>query len=428
MRDALDSADIDGWKIYTSRQRSFNLYTTKDFEIQDYLEGDRDEAFVTIYKRFGDELGECTFSAYEDFEDKLDESILIASNSTKRPYSIPKKRQRAEVDLLDKDLCDAADKGEAHKIAYDIRRRAKEEFDNNEGVILNEMEVLLNIKEIGVENSLGLKDSFFKTKLFVHMMITAKDDEKEMEFFSSRAVGRVSDLDVKKFVKDNVQTARDAMAAQKTESFEGKVLLSGKAVEDFFYPHLGTNPLVVHASGRLSHMGLSTYKEGEPIIKDVKGDKLTIFSNPLLDFNTASSPFDEDGVAGKRVCLIEEGIFRRRFSSQRYADYLGIEPTGGLGAVEILPGSATDIALEGVVEIVSFASFVPNFISGDFSAEIRMAYRHEDGKKIPLRGGMFTGNVFHLFKDALLSKKMIKGEGYHGPDKVLFRDGVISGI
>jgi predicted Zn-dependent protease len=78
----------------------------------------------------------------------------------------------------------------------------------------------------------------------------------------------------------------------------------------------------------------------------------------------------------------------------------------------------------GVVEIVSFSSFVPNSLSGDFSAEIRLGYLYEKkaGKlvKVPVRGAMFSGNVFKMLDAMRLSREQMTMERYKGPALVRF--------
>jgi predicted Zn-dependent protease len=67
-------------------------------------------------------------------------------------------------------------------------------------------------------------------------------------------------------------------------------------------------------------------------------------------------------------------------------------------------------------------SFVPNALSGDFSAEIRLGYLYKNGKRIPIRGAMFTGNLF-----AMLDTMRMDGElhlaRYKGPAVVRFDAG-----
>jgi len=184
---------------------------------------------------------------------------------------------------------------------------------------------------------------------------------------------------------------------------------------------------------RWKHKGISKYKKGEYITKrPIIGDKITITSNPLVPFNIESHPFDVDGIPGKQITLIKDGMFHSYLASKQYADYLKIEPTGPLGVIQIKLGSKSLSQLysskKTIYEIVSFSSFVPNDVSGDFAAEIRLGYMIEGGRKTPFKGGMLTGNIFDLMSNAYLSKETEKMPGYIGPKALRFGNAVVSGI
>ena len=174
-------------------------------------------------------------------------------------------------------------------------------------------------------------------------------------------------------------------------------------------------------------------------IAGFKKDKLSISTNPFVSLNFNSSLFDDDGVLSKKIDLIKNGIFTNYFSNKQYADYLGIKPTGAFGCIDIKSGKKfiKEISKQiPYIEIVSFSSFVPNSISGDFSAEIRLGYlvtkdkKSKSGKiiKKPFKGGMFSGNVFEIIQDMSLSKERKEETGYIGPKIVLFNNCVVSGM
>ena len=272
------------------------------------------------------------------------------------------------------------------------------------------------------------------------MTLTGSKDEggksKEQEFVAMKEFSSLSQLNVIKFVKENVRMVKDVLDSSTIKTFRGKVFLSGDAVTEFFSPHLSLNPLVMHASAKIKHMGLSQYEKGKKIA-EFKGDKLSVSTNPFLALNPSSGLFDHDGVISKKVKIIEKGRFRRYFASKQYADYLGVEPTGAFGSVDVKKGSKTlkQLYQQQVpfAEIVAFSSFAPNSISGDFSAEIRLGYLITKDKKgnlmkKPFKGGMFTGNVFRLIQNIYLSKEIKEESGYKGPKLIVFNQGIISGL
>jgi hypothetical protein len=248
---------------------------------------------------------------------------------------------------------------------------------------------------------------------------------KEQEYLANKRVVRIKDLKLKEFIKEKSKIARDILKAKDLKgSINDNILLTGEALREYFSPNLGLNPLVFHCSAKIKHMKLSVFDIGEK----VTSPNITIISNPMIPFNINSNSFDSDGVQSKKVVLIDKGILKNYFSSKQYADYQKIPPTGELGVIEVAKGNNTPRELDDLafVEIVAFSSFTPNSVSGDFSAEIRLAYLYKNNEKIPIRAAMFSGNVFRI--KHYLSSKVDEQQGYRGPDRLLVKGAVLSGL
>ncbi len=424
---------IDGWRIFQRNVQRKNIYVVKNFEVEDILSGNRTDASIKVYSYFGDEIGDSEFPVVTDDESvlqkQLSDAIFICSLSKKRKYSLPEKH----VFTVYPKLRDETITKITNEQLLALVQQFKMELEKYDHVMLNSMELHTSCAQFTVINNKGINITMEKTQLFVEFIITAfleeNEQRKEQEFVSSVSFARMSDLNIEAFVRERVTLVKDVSQAQQSTNFKGEVLLCGDAPHEFFVPHLQLSPLLMHCSAKLKYMDLSTYKQGKAI-GAFKADKITMKTNPFVDYNPASSLFDEDGVVSKPVTLIEEGVFKQYFASQQYADYLSIPATGSLGVFEVKPGSksTSDLAVGDHAEIVSFASFVPDAISGAFSAEIRLGYYVKQGKRIPFRGGMFTGNVFDLIKNCSLSEEIITTDGYSGPKTVCFHKGVIAGL
>lgn len=430
IKDILSSTpEIDGWRIFSRSVKRKNIYVLKQFEIEDILEGQREDISVKVYKYFGDEIGDAEFPVATDDEHilqkQLADAIFICSLSRKKKYTLPQPEQPTVLPKLwDKEIADLT-----YEQLPALVRTCNRELQKYSNVKLNSMELHTSTATFHVLNSSGVNLSTAKTSLFVEFIITAFEDSKEQEFVASASYARLVDFDIPTFIQEKVAIVKDVLHAQQPSTFSGNILLKGDALHEFFVPHLQLGPLTMHCSAKLKYMDLSCYKKGKSL-GSFKGDKITLKTNPFLDYNPASALFDEDGVISKPLSLIEEGVFKNYFASKQYADYLSIEPTGSLGTLEVSSGSKTEAELSSHdrVEIVSFASFVPDAISGAFSAEIRLGYYLKQGLRIPFRGGMFTGNVFDLIKNCSLSKERIKAEGYFGPKVIGFHKGTVAGL
>lgn len=429
--------DVYAWKILISDITRYNLYFTKNFQPESSLSSKRKNIEITVYKNFEEEIGESSFnitclgnldsiSDIKNIKKKIDEALLLCDYSRKPYYTLPRKQKMNRVKL-------ASFKNPEKYFAV-LLEKIKKELRRYKDIKLNSLEFHTSIETTGIINSSDVDASQKSSHFMVEMTITAKKGSKEQEFVAIKHLSTLN-LNVKQFVEENVKIARDILNSTLPETFKGAVMISGYAVSEFFSPLLSLNPLVMHASAKMEFMKLSRYKLGMDITENINCEKINLTLNPLIDLNPSSSSFDDDGVASKITPIIKEGRFIKHFASKQYADYLGVEATGAMGCVEISPGVKSLRSLTSkkpIVEIIAFSSFVPNSISGDFSAEIRLGYMYKKDKtklkKIPFKGGMFTGNVFDLIKNTYFSKEIKGAAGYKGPIAVLFMNGMVAGM
>ncbi|MFC1691205.1 metallopeptidase TldD-related protein [Nanoarchaeota archaeon] len=433
LEKARKNKDITDWKIISHKINRVNVYVEKNFKIESELKSKRNDLEATVYKKVRNKLGESTFPVNDkkDIAKLIKDASVISKNSIKQEYSLPSEQKKIKnVKLADPFIIKAFKDKKITYLLEKIIDLIKKEFRKHKGVKLNGMEFHTSVNNIEIINSKKIKQNQAKTRMYIELTITSFKGKKENEFLPYITLNRLDDLNIKEFVKNNVETAKHILNSQPTKHYEGRIILNKDAVGEFFSPHLGLTPLVMHAAAKLKHMGLARFEKNEKISDYWKGEEITVSSNPFIPYNPASNMFDNDGVNSKKLKLIDKGIFVDYFASKQYADYLNIEPTGALGIIEIKPGKklSKDLMKDEFIEIVSFSSFVPNAISGDFAAEIRLAYHHKNGLKTPIKGGMFTGNVFDLIKNAYYSKETKLVSGYKGPKVVSFEEGVIAGL
>ncbi len=422
---------LDGWSLILQERESVALHLTKGQEVETGIAAVRKQADIAVYKRFGGRLGDARFTVFDDDErairQKVKDALLICASAKKPGYPLPKKQRYADVKLLDPVIVAAFRKGVAEQALLKKWHAIAAAQRKQRGIGLDAAELDLAVLRLSVANSEGLRAASESTALFVECFFTAAAGagkaRREQEIHAAATVSRLADLIPGKFVREHARRARDALAAERFGRVQdGKIVLSGDALRDFWSPHLDVSPAVFHASAIAKYRKLSRYTFGKPVTANTM---FTLLSNPLLPFNPASSAFDLDGVASQTVPIIQSGVFRRHVASQRYAHYLGVEATGALGSVEILPGDEKTEAMlgDGTVEIVAFSSFVPNTVSGDFSAEVRLAYVRKDGKRTPIRAAMFSGNLFKMLDAMRLSKERMVTERYAGPSRIRFDEG-----
>ena len=127
--------------------------------------------------------------------------------------------------------------------------------------------------------------------------------------------------------------------------------------------------------------------------------------------------------------LIENGELKALIGDNRFASYLGIEPTGQLTNFKVALGSTTyeDMKNEPYVELLSFSHFQMNFMTGDFGGEIRLA-RYFDGEtRQSITGGSISANIKKVQDNMYLSAIGAQYDDYVGPKHIWFKGLEIAG-
>ncbi len=422
----LKSMKLDAWSVLFQEQQRSTLHLTTKGEIETNIDSVRKQAEVVIYRNFKKQMGDAKFTLFTDDEKeikrKVKDALVICSTAKKEAWPLPGKQRYGTVDTADPAIVKAFKNGSAEKLNLSLWNRMKNAVKKERGVRMNHAELHLTHTKNRIANSKGLNGRSEATELFVEAIVTALGKE-ENEFHNVALVGRARDFKPDAFVKETAVQARDVVRAAKMTTIQDEgILLSGTALRDFWAPDLTHNAVVYHANAQAKHRNLSYQEPGKRLTWN---EGFSLKSNPFLAFNPASGRFDNEGNASKEVSIIEQGVCQDFFASQRYAHYLKISPTGALGAIQIDPGTerAASLRTKGAIEIVSFSSFVPNSLSGDFSAEIRLGYRYEKGKRIPVKGAMFTGNIFKMLDHMRLSKEEMELARYKGPSLIRFDAG-----
>jgi PmbA protein len=272
------------------------------------------------------------------------------------------------------------------------------------------------------------------TSVFFDLVVLAGEGERAAEFHAELRRRRLLDLHVERVVAVYSAFALHTLNANPPPSYRGPVIVSGEAAAQLFNPlFFNASPFVAHTSARLTQQHMSRFTPGELVTPEApRGDTLTLVSDPTRPWGTRASSFDDEGLPATRVTLIEDGVFRDFWADARYASYLDVPPTGDIGNLNVRLGATPARALRAtpagpVYEIVAFSWFNPDALTGDFSAEIRLGYRHDATGVTPIKGGALTGNLFAAFGDARFSAEPFTDGIYYGPAAIRFGDLTIAG-
>jgi predicted Zn-dependent protease len=327
-----------------------------------------------------------------------------------------------EVETLDPQLA-----GDPEAALQDALARVRGAVSNWANVRLSSVELFATRIKRSLRNSRGLASTGQGTRVFLDFVLIAQEEGKEAEFHAELTRRRVSDLMIESAIDSYAAYARHLLLARAPATHSGPVILTGDALLGFF------EPIIFHASGEAAFAKVSRFKTGN-IVTDVEpsGDRLTVVSDATRPWGIKTAEFDGEGLPGRRVTLIQDGEFVQHWAGMRYATYLGIPPTGEFANLTIAPGQwpldeLRSTSGEPIYEIVAFSWLNPDPISGDFTVEIKLGYRHDATGSHPIKGGSLSGNVFTAFSRAQLSAQTYSDGWYFGPAAIRFADLTISG-
>lgn len=136
--------------------------------------------------------------------------------------------------------------------------------------------------------------------------------------------------------------------------------------------------------------------------KQVAAKLLTVIDDPVAVRGLGSRPFDSEGIAARRMPLIEGGVLRNYYLSTYYAHKLGMKPTTGEPSNRVVePGSRSRdqlLAEAGSgIYVSSWLGGNMDSTTGDFSYGVA-GHLIENGRLgAPVAEMNVTGNMLELF-------------------------------
>jgi PmbA protein len=408
-------SDLSAWEIRRLRKTSFQRYLIfKEQESQRVVENEK--FLVTLYKKYekdGQEvLGESTLALSEgdELREKLSDAWEMAGLVANPVFALPDKGLAYQpVETVDPEIMERP-LSYLDKIRDDLVRAPLDR------VKLSSAEIFLELKEFEIVNSLGLEQAREETEILVEFVLLAeKGAGFGGESWGWKQGRNYSDMRLGNELQKYARFARESQEAVLPKSGVYPVVFSEESLDTLF------NYFMLQASGPARFQGWSRLELDQPVLPEIKGEALTLSSNPFLPGLLKTRSFDDQGLPLTPMEVIRENIFRKRLNSKRYADYLQEPATGGVANLEVAPGhkSFEDLVNGGpVYHLLRFSTFEPNPITGAFSGEIRTGYFLENGKATPIKGGSVSGVMQQAFQEAYFSKEITRRAAYLGPEAV----------
>lgn len=144
---------------------------------------------------------------------------------------------------------------------------------------------------------------------------------------------------------------------------------------------------------------------------------------------------DAEGTIVKAKDLFSKGVLKGFLNDLYTASRLGVKPSGNSDGLTkrglisnnylvIEPGTAAKEELFDNCVYVNFlmGTHTANTVTGDFSLNALNSFHYKDGEKKPLRDLMISGNVFDLFKKAVMIGQESRFDGQVKSPVIKFKD------
>lgn len=246
--------------------------------------------------------------------------------------------------------------------------------------------------------------------LYAHLLAIANNGEETKSAFEFIMTRDFNSLNAKEFAKKIAEASLSQLGSKSIPSKEYPVLLRNDAAASILAA------FTANFSAENTQAGLSALRD--KLGQQIANQKITIVDDPLLEEGLASRTFDSEGVASRKLTLVESGVLQSLLHNQKTAKKDQTVTTGHAkkdsykSAVKVGPSNLyiqpAAASFDDLVAAVDEGVFITNLsglhsgtnqVSGDFSVAAN-GFFIKDGKiQYPVNLMTIAGNFYQLLKD-----------------------------
>lgn len=400
----------DTYQLYFIKQ---NLDMNREVEVKEYN--------ITIFTKATikgkEKIGSVSFDIYssmskEEISSQIDSHIELCQFTYNDLYSLPKK---VSIKPVVKDVCfDEMSLKDAAFIAAD----AMFEADKYDKGYINSAEIFINHIEKQYYDNNGNHFIYTSQNGQIELVTTWSEKNEEVELYKFMEFDTLKNDYIRNQTNNLLLQAGNRIKAIKTPDISNcKLLLTGEYVKDYFYHFiLKTQTDSIYKRFSDITIGYDFHK------KSNKADRISLRAEPVLKHSTKGAPYDDEGIALKKLYIIEKGIVKNLWGSNQASQYIHKPVNGTYSNFVASVGTLTNEELEeeNYVEIIQLSGFDIDLITGDFGSEIRLAYLHQKNKeKQIITGGSVSGNIYDSIETVRFSNEIAQNNNFIGPKRVL---------
>lgn len=407
---ALKESGVELYKIAETTEESAELFfIRKSLDMSRRKEVRKAE--VVVYREFweGDRhmMGSSTVQVQDSYSQaqmvELFREAFYAAGFVKNPY-FELYAGQGEPDAAVLGKAERMLEGSLEEIAGCFAEALFAE-DRQTEVFLNSAEIFVSRVSQHIVNAKGVDVSYRKGRVqgeFVAQCTEGQDVETYEDF-----VYEDMDTDaLRKKVRETLEMTRArAQAVSAPPAGEYRVILSGSYVKEIFSYY------IERSASYMIYPKYSNFQTGcEVQGEDVEKERINLTLK-------ATVPYSVEGIPMKDRSLVKDGKLQLIHGGNRFAYYLGLEPTGNYESYQAPAGSMALEEMRGgtYLEVVNFSDFQMDSYTGHFGGEIRLAFLCDGEKRVPVTGGSINGSILEAQKRLTFSKELQVDKKFEGP-------------
>lgn len=405
---------VSDWRITESATVSYELFFVHR-KLETVRATDTVSTNVTVYVDHDGAKGDSSFPVYrsmteQDIAAKIEAAVSRAKLVSNQPYTLPEGGvENAELPTNMKD-CDM--KALGRQIADAVFAA-----DDMEGGSINACEIFIYRDTVHVLNSRGVDKTQVTHRVMIEAIPTFTTEKESVELYEDHRFTQFDPAKVTAEIAEKMQEVKARSQAVKPQvPMTVNVMLRPHEIEEL----VGNLSYNLSYSSVYSHANL--HHVGDDLQQDGTGDKLTITMKAVVEGSERSARFDDDGLSLTDTCLIENGVVKQYFGSNRFGQYLDVEkPSGMLRCTQVAPGTLpmADMTKEPCLDVVSMSGLQVDLYNDYIGGEIRLAYYFDGEKTVPVTGITMSAKLSDALKAVKLSAETGVSGAYEGPKRLL---------
>ncbi|MEX2377166.1 MAG: TldD/PmbA family protein [Dehalococcoidia bacterium] len=363
----------------------------------------RDQSGVAMRVISSGRIGFTSTTNPDDEKLLVDRAAALAELGTEATFEFPEPSEYPEVDIHDPQV-EALTETEMIETGRDLIERVRDQWPD----LLCDARVGKSAGRMYLANSAGVAESYRQTNYYVFLggelirgtdMLSVWAGHSSSGFFGAATTDEI--------LKDVLEQLENSRELAPPPTGDVPVIFTPRGVAATLL-----DPLMSGFNGKNIASGASPIIEKEG--KQELDTRISIWDDPTLSMASGSRPCDDEGVASRRVTLVDKGVIGEPLFDLQTAGKTGRQttasahrglssaPSPSASVLDVAPGDAPYADLfsgiqKGLVVEQLLGAGQGNELGGDFNANVLLGYLVENGRIVGrVKDTMISGNVYEV--------------------------------